>query len=198
MIALSRRQVTPAEISPPGQFARERAARRAALLPRKKARRIEVGPYCTFYFECFDTMLFQIEEMLHIEGGGGEQLQDELAAYNPLIPNGDELTATIMFEIDDPDRRACALAGLGGVEACFFIQVGDERISGVQETDAERTRDDGKASSVHFAHFHFTPKHKRAFIEPEARVFAGVDHSAYAHMAQLTRDTRVELAKDFT
>ena len=188
-------QITPADILPAATFAAERAQRRAALLPKKKRRRVDVGPYCTFYFECFDTMLFQVQEMLHIEGGGEAQLADELAAYNPLIPKGDELVATIMFEIDEPERRERILARLGGVESHFFIKVGETLIRGQQETDTERTRDDGKASSVHFAHFHFTPAQIAAF--GDAPVLIGVDHPEYAHMALLADDTRRELISDF-
>lgn len=194
---MTARLITPADIIPAAQFAAERAQRRAALLPRKQLRRVEVGPYCTFYFECFDTMLFQIQEMLHIERGGEAQLGDELAAYNPLVPRGDELVATIMFEIDDPDRRARALARLGGVEQRFFIQVGGDRIFGAEEGDVGRTREDGKASSVHFAHFRFTPGQRAAFAAPDATVLVGVDHPEYAHMAALSPAVRAELALDF-
>lgn len=191
------RLITPADILPAPQFATERAQRRAALLPKKTLRRIEVGPHCTFYFECFETMLFQVQEMLHIERGGEAQLADELAAYNPLVPRGDELVATIMFEIDDPDRRARTLARLGGVEQRFFIQVGADRIFGAEEGDVERTREDGKASSVHFAHFRFAPEQKAAFSAPDAAVLVGVDHPEYAHMAALSPAVRAELALDF-
>ena len=124
---VAQRQITPADIIPPVQFAAKRAQWRAGLMVRKKLRRIEVGPCCSFYFECFDTMLFQIQEMLHIERGGEAQLQDELDAYNPLVPKGDELVATIMFEIDEPVRRERVLARLGGVESKFFIRVGASR-----------------------------------------------------------------------
>ncbi|HVY84403.1 MAG TPA: DUF3501 family protein [Caulobacterales bacterium] len=196
-MSLAERRITPADIIPAEQFARERAQRRAALLPKKKLRRIEVGPYCAFYFECYETMLFQVQEMLHIEKGGAAQLEDELTAYNPLIPRGDELVATIMFEIDEPARRERELARLGGVEAHFFIDVGGESIRGVQETDVERTREDGKASSVHFAHFRFTPAQKAAFLQPDTHVLVGVDHPNYAHMALLQPASRIELAKDF-
>ena len=191
------RQISAADILPPGAYASARAERRAALLPKKQIRRVEIGPYCAFYFESFETMLFQVEEMLHVEGGGAAQLADELAAYNPLIPNGDELVATIMFEIDEPDRRGRVLGQLGGVEEHFFIQVGSARIRGTQETDAERTRDDGKASSVHFAHFRFTPEQKRAFADTDGQVMAGVDHPQYAHLALLSPAARAELALDF-
>jgi hypothetical protein len=193
----SERRVTEADIAPFEAFAKERAQRRAALLPKKKLRRVEVGPYCAFYFESFDTMLFQIQEMLHIERGGAPQLEDELSAYNPLIPRGDELVATIMFEIDEPDRRERELGRLGGVEECFFIDVNGERIAGVQETDVERTRDDGKASSVQFAHFRFSEAQRRAFAAPDARILVGVSHPHYAHMAALSEESRAELSEDF-
>jgi hypothetical protein len=191
------RKITAADILPPDQFASERAALRAALLPAKKLRRAEVGPHCTFYFESFHTMLFQVQEMLHIERGGAEQLADELAAYNPLIPQGRELVATIMFEIDDPLRRATILARLGRVEDHFFIQVGDERLPGVPEDDQERTREDGKTSSVHFLRFALTPKAIAAFRDPGTTILVGCDHEAYAHMAVMTPATRAELSRDF-
>ena len=196
-MSAAQRQVTPEDIVPSVQFAAERDQWRKGLLPRKQLRRVDVGPYCSFYFECFDTMLFQIQEMLHIEGGGAAQLADELAAYNPLIPQGDELVATIMFEIDEPVRRERALAKLGGVEAHFFVQIGAEKIRGEQETDVERTRDDGKASSVQFAHFHLSEAQRRLFADPSVDVFAGVDHREYEHQAKLSVAVRAELAKDF-
>src|SRR3546814_4926971 len=99
------RQITPADLIPDADYARVRRERRAALLPTKRLRRVPLGPICTFYFENFDTMLFQVQEMLLTEGGGAEQVPDELAAYNPLIPQGSELVATVMFEVEDPARQ---------------------------------------------------------------------------------------------
>ncbi len=192
-----KRRIEPSDIIAPDQFARERQERRAALLPSKRLRRVDVGPYCTFYFETFETMLFQVQEMLYIERGGDEQLADELAAYNPMIPQGDELCATIMFEIDEPRRREAILARLGGVEECFFVQVGDEKVRSVPEGDVERTRDDGKASSVHFVHFKLNPEQRARFRDPSTQILVGVDHESYAHMAMLSPATRAELAKDF-
>ena len=142
----SARQITPADLIPDAEYAKERRERRVALLPIKRLRRIELGPVCTVIFECYDTMLFQVQEMLLTEKGGAEQVPDELAAYNPLIPQGCELVATVMFEIDDEVRREQALARLGGVEDMFFIQVGDTHAPGVPEGDIERTREDGKTS----------------------------------------------------
>ena len=190
------RRITEADIIPDAEFAGERKARRAALLPIKRARRVALGPYCTVYFESFETMLFQVQEMLLIEKGGAAQLADELAAYNPLIPQGHELIATVMFEVDDPARRARLLAELGGVEERFFLKVGDARIGAVQEGDIERTREDGKTSSVHFLHFPMTDAEIAAFRDPAAEALIGCDHPLYAHLAALGEATRAELAKD--
>ena len=179
----SQRRVTPDDIIPDAAFAAERKQRRAALLPAKALRRVALGPWCSFIFESFDSMLFQIQEMLLIEKGGAEQLKDELDAYNPLIPQGSELVATVMFEIDDPVRRDRVLRELGRVEDHFFIRVGAERAAGVAEGDIERTRDDGKTSSVHFLRFALTPAQKAAFGGPGVEVMIGCDHERYAYLA---------------
>ena len=191
------RSITPEDIIPDADFAGQRKERRAALLPTKRLRRIELGPCCTFYFECFETMLFQVQEMLLIEKGGAEQLADELAAYNPLIPKGSELVATVMFEIDDEVRRERILGTLGGVEDRFFVQVGEERIFGEPEGDVERTREDGKTSSVHFLRFPFTKAQVAAFRESTTPAMLGCDDSRYAHLAVIGPESRAELARDF-
>lgn len=191
------RQVTPADLIPDAEYAKQRRERRAALLPVKRLRRIELGPICTVYFESYETMLFQIQEMLLTEKGGAAQVPDELAAYNPLIPQGSELVATVMFEIDDEVRRAATLARLGGVEDTFFIQVGTERAMGVPEGDVERTREDGKTSSVHFLRFTLTPAQIAVFRDPATTIMVGCAHEGYAHLAGLTPATRAELARDF-
>ena len=92
------RQITKADLLPDAEFAKVRRERRAALLPIKRLRRIDLGPICSFYFESYATMLFQVQEMLLTEKGGAAQALDELAAYNPLIPAGSELVATIMLD----------------------------------------------------------------------------------------------------
>jgi hypothetical protein len=191
------RQVTPADLIPDADYAKVRRERRAALLPIKRLRRIELGPICTVYFESYETMLFQIQEMLLTEKGGAEQVPDELAAYNPLIPQGQELVATVMFEIDDEVRRAATLARLGGVEDTFFVAVGAERAMGVPEGDVERTREDGKTSSVHFLRFNLTPAQIAVFRDPATTIMVGCGHEAYPHLAGLTPATRAELARDF-
>src|SRR5258707_15868396 len=134
------RQITPADLIPDADYARERRDRRQALLPIKRLRRVALGPVCTLIFENYDTMLFQVQEMLLTEKGGAEQVPDELAAYNPLIPQGSELVATVMFEIDDEVRREQTLARLGGAEDTFFIQLGAEKAPGGPEGDIDRTR----------------------------------------------------------
>ncbi len=191
------RRITPHDLLPDAEFARVRKERRAELLPLKRLRRIELGPVCTFYFECYETMLFQVQEMLLIEKGGADQVPDELAAYNPLIPNGSELVATVMFEIDDPVRREATLARLGGVEDCFFLQVGADRVMGVPEGDVERTREDGKTSSVHFLRFPLKPEHIAVFRDPATQILVGCSHERYSHLAGLSPATRAELARDF-
>ncbi|HEX2816004.1 MAG TPA: DUF3501 family protein, partial [Phenylobacterium sp.] len=191
------RQITPADLIPDADYAKERRERRLALLPVKRLRRVALGPVCTLIFESYDTMLFQVQEMLLTEKGGAEQVPDELAAYNPLIPQGSELVATVMFEIDDEARREATLARLGGVEDTFFIQVGSDRAMGVPEGDVERTRDDGKTSSVHFLRFPLTPDQVARFRDPATQMMVGCGHEGYSHLAGLTPATRAELAKDF-
>ena len=194
----SQRTIAHADILTNAEFAPIRKERRAALKPSKSLRRIDLGRDCTFYFESYATMLFQIQEMLYIEKGGAEQLEDELRAYNPLVPNGNELIATMMFEIDDPVRRMNLLLQLGGIEKHVFLQIGDEKIYVVPEDDAERTSADGKTSSVHFFHFPLNDTQKTAFQNTDYQVVLGSDHPAYAHMTVLNTETITELAQDFS
>jgi hypothetical protein len=190
------RRITAGDIIPTLAFAAERKSRRAALLPVKRLRRVSLGPWVTVSFESFETMLFQVQEMLLVEKGGEAQLADELAAYNPMIPQGAELTATLMFEIDDPLSRARALGQLGGVEDRFFLEIDGARAAAAPEADIERTREDGKTSAVHFLHFPLTPAQVAAFRTPGARVLLGCDHALYAHLAILGEDSRAEMARD--
>lgn len=192
-----KKQITPADILAYEVYASERKARRAAITEVKKNRRVEVGPHATFYFENYDTMFQQVQEMLHIEKGGEEQLADELEAFNPLIPQGDELVATIMFEINDEVRRNKFLREITWVEKHLFIDVGGERVPGEAELDVERTKADGKTSSVHFVHFRFTPEQIAKFRDPATQVLAVIAHENYHHMAVLRPEVKEALAKDF-
>jgi len=193
-----KREITRADIMPIADYGKIRAERRREMSAYKRTRRMEVGPVATFYFESFETMLHQVHEMLFIEKGGDAQIPDELAAYNPLIPNGRELVATVMFEIDDPARRARMLARLGGVEETAFIEIDGARVQGVPEADADRTNEEGKASSVQFIHFPFTDAQAAAFRKEGARVVLGFTHPNYGHMSVMPETTRQALAGDFT
>ncbi|MFQ5971662.1 MAG: DUF3501 family protein [Alphaproteobacteria bacterium] len=190
-------EITRADIMDMAEYAKVRKARKAEIMALKRKRRMEVGPFATFHFESFDTMWHQVHEMLFIERGGEAQIDDELIAYNPLIPNGSELVATIMFEIDDPVRRASALGRLGGVEETAFLRVAGKRIRGRAEADVDRTTAAGKASSVQFVHFPFTREQIAAFSTPGTEVVVGFDHAEYRHMAVMPEHVRVVLVEDF-
>jgi Protein of unknown function (DUF3501) len=193
-----KRLITRADIMPVADYAKIRGERRREVTEIKKRRRVEVGPFATFYFESWDTMWHQVHEMLYIEKGGEEQIADELRAYNPLIPKGNELVATVMIEVDDEIRRKSVLARLGGLESCMFLQVGGEQIRGQAEADRENTRaDDNKASSVQFVHFPFAAEQIARFRAPGAQVIVGLDHPNYGHLAIMPEATRAALADDF-
>jgi hypothetical protein len=193
----AKRIIERSDILPYEVYAAERKERRTRITALKKHRRVAVGPFATFYFENYETMFQQIHEMLHIEKGGEEQIADELAAYNPLIPNGSELVATLMFEIDDEARRDRELRRLTGVEDHIYIDVGGLRITAEPERDVERTKDDGKTSSVHFLHFPFKLQEIEKFRDPGVQAILAIAHPNYGHMAMLTPETRAALAADF-
>ena len=192
-----KREIRRDDILSMERYAKERKQLKEKLVVMKRSRRLEVGPVCTFYFENYETMWHQVHEMLWIEKGGEEQIPDELSAYNPLIPKGRELVATVMFEIDDPVRREAFLAGLGGIEETAFIQVGDQVIAGRPEADVDRTNAAGKASSVQFIHFPFTDEEAAAFRAPGAQVTLGFRHDTYGHMVRLPEAVRQALSADF-
>lgn len=170
---------------------------RKDIVALKKPRRIDVGPHATFYFENYATMKQQIQEMLYIEKGGDEQLEDELEAYNPMIPQGDELTVTLMFEIDNPQIRLKTLLQLTDVELTAYVSVNGEKAYAKPEQEVERTAADGKTSSVHFLHFQFTPAQIAAFNAADSEVILGIEHENYAHMTVLGQETKASLAADF-
>jgi hypothetical protein len=193
---MAKRQLTRADIMPMEAYIPQRKERRRALTERKRDRRIAVGPDVTFYFENYDTMWYQIHEMLHVEKGGEEQIADELEAYNPLIPNGKELVTTMMFEIDDPDRRDRVLHQLGGVENTITLTIGDDVVQAVPENDVERTKPDGKTSSIHFLHFPLSPNQVDSFKNKAVKAVLGFSHNHYAHMAVISDAVRNSLIGD--
>ncbi|MBT3330223.1 MAG: DUF3501 family protein [Rhodospirillaceae bacterium] len=192
-------KIERADIVPMETYGPERPERRRAIINYKRGRRLEVGPVAAFYFENHTTMLSQIQEMLWIEKGGEAQITDELAAYNPLIPQGQELVATMMFEIADETRRQSILSRLGGVEEMVTLEIDGQKISAVPEREEgiERTRRDGKTSSVHFLHFPFQADLIETFRKPGTRIVAAIEHKEYAHMAVLPEAMRQALAEDF-
>ena len=181
----------------PDVYEKNRRQMRKELVEFKKDRRVPLGPYATFYFECYETMLAQVQEMLHIEKGGDEQLNDELTAYNPIIPNGKELVSTLMFEIDNPVIRATFLGKLGGVEENVFIKIDNDIIYGKPEIDVDRTSAEGKASSVQFIHFEFDQNQISKFKGNNVSIELGIDHKEYSHSTKLSESTIKALSSDF-
>jgi hypothetical protein len=192
----NRHLITRDDIMPMADYGKLRRDRRAQMAALKKNRRVEVGPFACFYFESFETMLHQVHEMLFIERGGDAQIADELEAYNSLVPNGSELVTTLMFEIEDKDRRARELARLGHAEETITLSIDGEEIKADLEGDQDRTTEDGKTSAVHFLHFPLTPKQAAAFKKPGAKAILSVAHQHYAHMALIPEAVRATLATD--
>jgi hypothetical protein len=192
-----RREIQKQDIMPLDVYIKNRKELRKNIVSFKKDRRIALGPYATFYFESYETMLAQIQEMLYIEKGGDEQLKDELAAYNPLIPNGKELTATLMFEIDNPVSRSAFLSKVGGIEKKVFIKIDGEIVKAIPEEDVDRTSADGKASSVQFIHFKITDEQIQKFKSKNINVELGIDHKDYSHTTKLSLENINSLSADF-
>ena len=193
----AQRKIVPEDLLPIAEYDQQRKSLKANLIPVKKQRRVEVGPFATFYFENYATMWLQVQEMLRIERGGEEQIAGELEAYNPLIPQGDELIATLMLEIEDANRRNAVLLTLGGIEETVFMEIGDDTIHATPTEYDDRTTADGKTSSVHWLRFKLTPEQIARFKDGGERVVLGLSHPSYGHMAVLTAETRAALAKDF-
>jgi len=192
----SQHKITRDDILKDGDYDKIRDAKRRETIALKGKRRMSVGPYATFYFESYDTMWYQVHEMLRAERGGKGQIEDELSAYNPLVPNGRELVATLMFEISDPVQRQKILATLGGVEATVTLRIGTDVIDGIAEADVDRTTAAGKASSVHFLHFPLDDAQAASFKKSGVDVVLAIDRHGYRHMARMPEDVRRALAAD--
>lgn len=193
----NQRTITSDDILPTGQYELIRKDKKQEAIARKKLTRLAVGPYATVLFENWDSMWLQIQEMLRIEKGGAEQLADELAAYDPMVPKGNELTCTLLFEVEDAARRDAFLRTIGGVEKHIALQVGGFTIKARAEGDVQRTREsDGKASAVHFFHFDFTPEAIAAWIGGEGQALLVIDHPNYGHAAVIGTESRAFLARE--
>ncbi len=193
-----KREIQKSDIMPLDAYIKDRKELRKNIVSFKKNRRVALGPYATFYFESYETMLAQVQEMLYIEKGGDEQLHDELIAYNPLIPNGKELTATLMFEIDNPISRAAFLGKVGGIEEMVFMKINGETVKAVPEEDVDRTSAEGKASSVQFIHFNFTDEQIQKFKSSDVNIELGMDHKEYSHTTKLSKENIASLSEDFS
>ena len=197
MMPKEKREILKEDIMPLDIYTKQRKELRKNIVEFKKDRRISLGPYATFYFESYETMLAQVQEMLYIEKGGDDQLKDELTAYNPLIPNGKELVATLMFEIDNPVSRATFLSKVGGIEEKVFMKIDGEIVKAIPEEDVDRTSAEGKASSVQFIHFKFNETQIEKFKSGSLQVELGIDHDEYSHTTKLTETTLKSLSIDF-
>ena len=196
-MSIEKRQIEKQDLLPSDIYAKSRKQIRKDLVEFKKDRRIALGPYATFYFESFETMVAQVQEMLHIEKGGDEQLKDELIAYNPLVPNGKELVATLMFEIDNPLSRGAFLGKVGGIEEKILMKIDSEEVKAVPEADVDRTSAEGKASSVQFIHFKFNDDQINKFKSGNISIELGIDHKEYSHTTKLTEKNIKSLSADF-
>ena len=197
MMSREKRIIQKNDIMPLDIYIKQRKELRKNIVEFKKNRRVSLGPYATFYFESFETMLAQVQEMLYIEKGGDAQLQDELTAYNPLVPDGKELVSTLMFEIDNPVSRAAFLSKVGGIEEKVFMKIDGEAIQAVPEEDVDRTSANGKASSVQFIHFKFNDEQIEKFKSGSSQVEITIDHKEYSHTTKLSDETVKSLILDF-
>ena len=198
IVPREKKEIQKEDIMPLDVYIKNRKELRKNIVSFKKDRRIALGPYATFYFESYETMLAQVQEMLYIEKGGDEQLKDELTAYNPLIPNGKELTATLMFEIDNPVSRSAFLSKVGGIEEKVFIKIDGESIKASPEKDVDRTSAEGKASSVQFIHFKLSHEQIQKFKSEGADVEIGINHKEYSHTTKLSLANLSSLSADFS
>jgi len=189
------RQLAPADLLSLEQYARERPAFRTRVIAHKRARTVGVGPHTTWCFEDRLTIQYQIQEMLRAERiFEARGIQDELDAYNPLIPDGTNLKATFLIEYTDPDERAVALSRLRGIESCCLITIGDEVSTAIADEDLER-ENDTKTSAVHFLRFELSHR-ARSFLFAGAPLRLGINHPAYAHSLEVSAETRAALIAD--
>lgn len=180
------------------QYTRQRAAFRERVLAHKRNRHIAVGPNTSWLFEDRLTIQYQVQEMLRTERiFEPEGIADELAAYNPLIPDGRNWKVTLLIEFPDPVERARQLARLKGIEDACWIQVsGLARVMAVADEDLERENDE-KTSAVHFLRFDLDPT-MIAQLRAGAGLAVGIDHPQYRHVVDaVPQEVRSALAADF-
>jgi hypothetical protein len=190
-------KLVPSDLLTLEGYARERAAFRARVLAHKQARSVALGAHMTFLFEDRLTVQYQIQEMLRIERiFEATGIQDELDAYNPLIPDGSNLKATLLIEFPDANERTHRLSELHGIEHRITLNVGAlASVVAIADEDMERSNDT-KTSAVHFLRFELAPAHVAAFKRGDTTTLA-VDHPAYRAQTALSPATQAALAADF-
>lgn len=181
---------------PLDQYRKIRAQKRLDAIQLKKQRSIFIGPDVHIMFENAQTIQAQIQEMLYIEGAKEGQLEDELEAYSGLIPNGSQITTTVLFEIPNPSIRLEKLSSWGGIENTFFLKINNHKIYATNTDNLERTNDQNKTSSVHFLKFDLSDDEKQDFLKFET--FIGFDFKLYAHTTLLNDVLKQALSKDFS
>ena len=180
-------------------YAEQRGNYRQRMLDHKQHRKVHLGPNATLYFEDRLTVQYQIQEMLRIEKIFEQSgIEEELAAYNPLIPDGQNLKATFMLEFAEPAQRGIALQQLVGIESLIWVQVeGFDKSYAIADEDLERSTDD-KTSAVHFMRFEFSAQMIAALRNLAAPLAMGSDHDAYRHsLTAVAAGTRDSLLNDF-
>jgi hypothetical protein len=190
--------LTHADLHSLEEYNKIRPEFKKAAVNHKKQRQVTLGDHMTLHFEDRVTVKYQIQEMLLIEKTfQAEGIQDELDAYNPLIPTGTNLKATLTIEYSDPAIRAERLKELHRVEDCVFVQVyGHEPVLAIADEDMDRS-DDTQTAAVHFLRFELTEDMIRDFSKSSIDVFVGVDHPRYNEVVRLNTQTKAALAKDF-
>jgi len=191
-------KLTPANLLSLEEYSKQRADFRSKVMAHKKNRQVHLGDHATLYFEDGLTMQYQVQEMLRIERIFEEEgINEELAAYNPLIPDGSNLKATFMVEYEDVEERKAALANLIGIENKVWIQVaGFDKVYPIANEDLERTTEE-KTSSVHFLRFEFAPE-MIAAAKQGADIAMGIEHeNYYVEMNPVANNIRDALVADF-
>jgi hypothetical protein len=187
--------LTPSDLYSLEHYARNRPAFRARVLEHKKLRNISVGPHTTWCFEDRLTVQYQVQEMLRteriFEPAG---IAEELDSYNPLIPDGSNLKATLLIEYTDAEERRLALEALKGLERRCWLSVGGEKVFAIADEDLER-ENDTKTSAVHFLRFELSPA-ACAALKGGALVELGTDHDAYRHRITTSAAASRALAAD--
>ena len=178
------------------EYAGRREEFRKQVLAHKKLRQVALGPHATLYFEDQLTIQYQIQEMLRVERiFEAAEIEEELSAYNPLIPDGSNWKATFMIEYGDIEERKQALATMGGIEETVWVQVGNgTKAYAIANEDMERTRD-SKAAAVHFMRFELSAEDLQS-VRDGADVHMGLDHPSIANNVTLSTEARQALCAD--